>query len=124
MKTETEQYDVGVIVARFQVHDLTEAHKALIRHVTEEHEKVIIFLGLSPLPTTRNNPLDFEARKQMILAEFPDVNVLYVRDQFADDVWSRKLDEQVQDLLAPGQTAVLYGSRDSFIPHYEGRFPT
>jgi bifunctional NMN adenylyltransferase/nudix hydrolase len=67
-----------------------------------------------------NNPLDFEARKQMILAEFPDVNVLYVRDQFDDDVWSRKLDDDRRDVLAPGQSAVLYGGRDSFIPHYTG----
>jgi bifunctional NMN adenylyltransferase/nudix hydrolase len=124
MQEKTEQYDIGVIVARFQVHELHPAQRDLIAHVCANHDKVIVLLGLSPLPTTLNNPLDFEARKQMILAEFPEVNVLYVRDQFDDDVWSRKLDDIVSDLAAPGQTVVLYGGRDSFLPHYRGRYPT
>lgn len=124
MQTRTEQYDVGVIIGRFQVPELHAAHRDLIESVAEKHSKVIIVLGLSPLPVTRQNPLDFEARKQMILSEFPEVLVLYSKDQASDEVWSRKLDETIGDLLAPGQTAVLYGSRDSFIVHYSGRFPS
>jgi bifunctional NMN adenylyltransferase/nudix hydrolase len=117
-------YDVGVIVGRFQVPALHDAHRDLINHVREEHRKVVIFLGVSPLFVTRENPLDFEARKQMILEEFPDVNVLYVKDQLADEVWSRKLDEQIKDVLTPSQTVVLYGGRDSFIRRYTGKLPT
>lgn len=124
MQTVTEQFDVGVIVARFQVHELHPAQRDLIRHVCAAHDKVIILLGLSPLVTTPNNPLDFEARKQMLLEEFPDVIVLYARDQYDDDVWSRKLDEILNDVGTPGQSCVLYGGRDSFLPHYKGRFPT
>jgi bifunctional NMN adenylyltransferase/nudix hydrolase len=56
----------------------------------------------------------------MILQRFPDVNVLYIKDEASDDVWSKKLDAQVEDLLGANQTALLYGSRDSFIPHYKG----
>lgn len=124
MKALEQQYDIGVIVARFQVHELHPAQRELILHVCQNHAKVVILLGLSPLPTTLNNPLDFEARKQMILAEFPDVIVLYVRDQYDDFVWSRKVDEIIKDVAAPGQTVILYGGRDSFLPHYEGVFPT
>lgn len=124
MQDARPQYDVGVIVGRFQVHELHQAHKDLIQHVFDNHEKVIIFLGLSPLPVSVNNPLDFESRKQMILAEFPEAIVLYCKDTVSDEVWSRKLDEMIQDVLTPQQTVVLYGSRDSFISHYSGKFPT
>lgn len=124
MKHATDEYDVGVVVGRFQVPQLHAAHADLITSVVEQHEKVIIVLGKSPLVGTRQNPLDFEARKQMILERFPQVIVVYNKDQASDEVWSRKLDEVISDLVAPGQTAVLYGSRDSFIGHYNGRFPT
>lgn len=131
MLTEnTEPYDVGVIIARFQVHQLHPAQRELIETVATNHDKVVILLGLSPLPTSVNNPLDFEARKQMILAACERlgiqdrVSVLYVNDQYDDTVWSRKVDGIVRDLCAPGQLPVLYGGRDSFIPHYKGRYPT
>lgn len=117
-------YDVGVIIGRFQCPDLHEAHLELIQSVVDRHKKVIMFLGLSPAKTTYNNPLDFEARKQMVLEKFPHVNVLYVKDCKEDDVWSRNLDNQISDLIGPNQSVVLYGGRDSFIPHYKGRYPT
>lgn len=116
--------DVGVLVGRFQVHDLHEGHRDLVRHVASRHEKVIIFLGVSPLSVSGNNPLDYEARRQMIQAEFPDVNVVYIPDHPSDKEWSKNLDKQVGHLVAPNQSVVLYGGRDSFISHYSGRFPT
>lgn len=124
MQPALEQYDVGVLVGRFQVHELHEAHRDLIRHVCEQHEKVIIFLGVAPLPFSTSNPLDFESRKQMILSEFPEVNVLYIKDHPSDRMWSKKLDDQIADLVLPGQSAVIYGGRDSFIAHYSGANPT
>ena len=125
MKPREQTADVGIIVGRFQVPELHEAHSDLIQSVIERHPKVVIFLGLSPCKTTYNNPLDFEARKQMILDKFPDVNVLYIKDERDDDVWSRKLDEQIEDILGANQSGVLYGSRDSFIPFYTTkRYPT
>jgi bifunctional NMN adenylyltransferase/nudix hydrolase len=123
MKEKTTKADVGVIVARFQVHNLTEAHIDLIETVRSKHNKVIIFLGLSPVVGTRINPLDFESRKQMVLEKFPDVTVMYIKDVPDDAVWSKKLDGTIKDLLNPGQTSMLYGSRDSFVDHYNGEFP-
>jgi len=124
MKHKKEEYAVGVLVGRFQVHELHTAHYDLIKSVCNEHDKVIIFLGLSPLMVTRNNPLDFESRKQMILQEFPEVNVLYIKDTKEDEPWSTKLDEQISDLVGSQQSVVLYGSRDSFISHYTGKYNT
>lgn len=124
MQHLVEKFDVGVIVGRFQVHELHAAHRAFINKVCDEHSKVVIFLGLSPLMLTKSNPLDFESRKQMILDEFPDVTVLYQKDVPDDRVWSKRLDGQVADLLTPSQTAVLYGGRDGFLAHYQGMFAT
>lgn len=123
MNPKEIKYDCGVIVARFQVPELHEAHCDLIESVITRHNKVIVFLGLSPCKTTFNNPLDFESRKQLVLQKYPDVLVLYIKDEASDEVWSKKIDAQIQDVLGPLQTAAIYGSRDSFIPHYKGRFP-
>jgi bifunctional NMN adenylyltransferase/nudix hydrolase len=124
MRATREHADVGVIVARFQVAELTEGHDQLLDHVCKAHDKVIVFLGLSPVRVTRNNPLDFEARKQMILASYPEVNVLYIKDIKSDEGWSDILDSQLIDILGPTQTAMLYGSRESFVAHYTGKHPT
>lgn len=123
MQPKETKAEVGVLIGRFQVPELHEAHVDLIQSVIDRHPKVIVFLGLSPCKTTFNNPLDFESRKQLILQKFPNINVLYIKDEASDDVWSKKLDSQVEDLLGANQSAVLYGSRDSFIPHYKGRLP-
>jgi len=123
-KVEKPSADVGVIVGRFQVHELHTAHLDLIQSVCSEHEKVIIFLGLSPLMVTQNNPLDFESRKQMILDKFPNVIILYIKDSHSDEIWSNDLDEKIKDILGPNQSAVLYGSRDSFISRYHGKYST
>jgi bifunctional NMN adenylyltransferase/nudix hydrolase len=124
MKLQEQTQDVGVIVGRFQVNELHEAHLDLIKTVCSRHEKVIIFLGLSPLRVTTENPLDFESRKQMILQKFPEVIVLYAKDSASDQVWSRRLDAMIADVVSPGQTVVLYGSRDSFIAKYHGAYDT
>jgi bifunctional NMN adenylyltransferase/nudix hydrolase len=113
-----------VIIGRFQVAELHEGHRSLIDNVLSRHRKVVIILGISPLANSINNPLDFEARKQMLCSAYPSVTVLYVRDVNNDDVWSRTVDSTIGTVLGPTQTALLYGSRDSFIKHYNGRFDT
>lgn len=124
MKEKFDNYDVGVIVGRFQVPELHQEHLKLIETVCDKHNKVIIFLGLSPLMVTEENPLDFEARKQMILEEFPQITIQYIKDMSSDELWSKKLDGMIGDLITPNQKPVLYGGRDSFVHRYTGRFPT
>lgn len=123
MKNDNK-HSVGVIVGRFQVHELNDAHRELIARVCNKHDKTIIFLGLSPLMVTIENPLDFEARKQMILEAFSNVTVLYIKDVNNDEVWSQKLDEMIDDVTTPAQAPILYGGRDSFINRYTGKYPT
>lgn len=124
MQPALAAYDVGVIIGRFQVNELHAAQRDLIDHVITQHPKVLVVLGISPLPVSTKNPLDFESRKQMLLDYAPDITVLYVKDQPSDVVWSSKVDELVSDFCSAGQSAVIYGSRDSFIASYRGRFAT
>lgn len=124
MKEKTAKTDVGIIIARMQAHEITEGHKALIDSVLDRHEKVIIFLGLSPLRNTLRNPLDFRSRQKMLNDVYPNIEVYYVDDCPSDELWSSKLDAQISKWTKPGYTATLYGSRDSFISHYCGKNPT
>jgi len=129
MQVKQKPFSVGVVVARFQVPELHEAHKELIQGVLDAHPKVLIFLGLSPLRGTTANPLDFAPRKQMLLeayppSQYPNLTIQYIKDQPDDKVWSKTLDGLIRENMAPNDTAVLYGSRDSFLKCYSGTFET
>lgn len=124
VKGERLSADVGIVVGRFQVHQLHEAHLDVINTVCSRHDRVIIFVGLSPLRNTPTNPLDFNTRKRMILESFPNIEVYYIEDNASDEIWSKNLDRQIDKWLKPYQTAILYGSRDSFISHYHGKYKT
>ena len=130
MKEKIDKYDCGIICGRFQTHELHSAHKDLIRTVIDKHPRILLFLGLSPLRNTLTNPLDFRCRKAAILEEFPSIEIYYIDDVMIDDmeesdkIWSKNLDSQIKKWLHPTQTALLYGSRDSFISHYKGKYAT
>ena len=129
MKPVQKNYSVGVIIGRFQCAELHEAHTELIDTVIANHAKVVIFLGLSQVRGSIHDPLDFAPRKQMLLEayphdKFPNLTVAYIKDSRSDTEWSKKLDDQIRDTISTNDTVVLYGSRDSFLAHYKGRFDT
>lgn len=116
--------EIGVIIGRFQVHELHNEHKKLIHSVLEQHEKVLLFLGTTPAIGTRRNPLDFITRKAMIEEAFPNITMIMpLPDQKEDGVWSRSIDNKIIEVFG-AKKATIYGSRDSFIPYYEGRNAT
>ncbi len=124
LKQKINKADIGVIVARFQVHELTKGQLELIETVRAKHDKVIVFLGLSPLRGEPENPLDFRSRKAMIAETHPDIDVYYIDDVCDDTIWSKNLDSQINKWKNPNQTVILYGSRDGFQNKYKGKFPT
>lgn len=111
----------GIIVGRFQVNDLHDGHMELFREVRARHNRVIVFVGIAPTEITRTNPLDFETRKIMIQAKFPEFTVLPLADMGSDELWSHLLDQRIDEVADYGDVT-LYGGRDSFVPHYKGRF--
>lgn len=120
--------DVGVIVGRFQVHRLHDAHRSLIQSVLDSHHKTIVVLGLAHARGTVSNPLDFEARKAMLFEAFhfaaDRLTVLYIVDDRDDVHWSQRLDAIVEATTTPTQKVTMFGGRDSFIARYHGRYPT
>lgn len=123
MKT-TDKADVGIIVGRFQTPWLHEGHKELLDKVLSMHQRVIIFLGVSPLRNTLNNPLDIKSRRAAIAEVYPEIEVHYIEDEPTNEGWSNRLDSEIKKHLKPIQTCVLYGSRDSFLDLYTGKLPT
>lgn len=120
-----KQTEIGVIIGRFQVHELHEAHIALINTVLANHSKVILFLGTTTAIATRKNPLDFITRKIMIEQCFGSKisSIIPLPDQKSDEVWSNQIHNKVREVFPMGDVT-LYGSRDSFIPYYKGGWKT
>ena len=117
-----KEYDIGVIIGRFQVEQLHDAHHALIQEVIERHNnRIIIFVGVSPAIGTKEQPLDFKSRKEMIESTFPNIIVAALPDMSCDLEWSKNLDRQIRTIYPTG-TVCLYGGRDSFIKYYKGVF--
>ena len=120
----TKATDVAVIVGRFQVNELHEAHIDLITSVLNKHDRVLLFLGNSTIRNTLNNPLDYRARRTMIADKFPAVEIHYINDNPSDTAWTKNLDKLIGEQLLPMQTVTLYGSRDSFLKCYTGKYNT
>jgi bifunctional NMN adenylyltransferase/nudix hydrolase len=112
---------IGVIIARFQTPYLHDGHKALINEVQSKHGKTVIVLGISPLLGSRRSPLDFMTREKMIKKEYPGVVVLPLNDHPLDTKWTNNLDNLLSTTF-PGSQFQLYGSRDSFMTHYSGKY--
>lgn len=124
MQIKAEKYDVGVVVGRFQVHELHEGHRDLLDQVAEEHDVMVIVLGLAPVLGTTYNPLDFRTRAKMLREAYPEAEVVYLKDTASDELWSQRLDKIIGDVTKPSQKVALYGSRDSFIDYYSGKYDT
>lgn len=120
---QDKDFNIGVVVGRFQVDELTEGHVKLFDDVQAAHAKVMVVLGLSPCKCTVNNPLDFEARRLMIQEKYPEFSIFYINDIGSDLVWSDDLDQILQLNTEKTDSICLYGSRDSFLQYYSGKFP-
>lgn len=125
MEDVKKKYDIGVIIGRFQIDELHSEHIKMIDEVLKRHNKVILFLGVAPAIGTQRNSLDFLTRKMMI-EEVYDKSfsvILPLNDKKLDEVWSKQVDTKIREVFPLG-SVVLYGSKDSFIPHYKGKFNT
>lgn len=113
---------MGVIVARFQTPYLTPGHRELIETVRARHRKFAIVLGIARVVPSRSNPLDHITRYKMIQDAYPGTLVYGIPDNRSDKLWSENLD-MILRMYHPHEKIVLYGGRDSFVPHYSGKFP-
>ena len=117
---------VGVIVGRFQEHELHEGHRHLITIVCQRHSHVLILLGVSRAYPTNRDPLSFQMRETMIRNSFPSrrFTILPLESDRRD---YRERSEKIDQLIAAAcgrSNARIYGSRDSVVHKYHGRYPT
>jgi len=119
IKTEhnPKDFQVGALVGRFHVDELHIGHRELIDHVIQNHKKVILFLGVAKT-VGRKNPLDYATRKAMIQLEYPDIVILPLEDKRYNTAWASNLDHALSIPFGE-KKALIYGSRDSFIPSYK-----
>lgn len=120
------KYSIGVFIGRLQINDLHDGHHYVINQVTSNHKKSIIFLGVTRFIGSKKNPLDFDTRKKMVQTHYPDSIILAIPDQSDNHRWSSELDKRIREVYPHGDI-LMYGSRDSFIPHYingGGKFQT
>lgn len=114
---------VGVVVGRFQVDSPHEGHRMLLEEVHKKHGKVLICLGCSPVRLSPDDPLDYPTRAKMMQSAFPWATIVPLKDCPSDKQWSNNLDAIIAETF-PTDIAILYGSRESFIPRYSGKWPT
>jgi bifunctional NMN adenylyltransferase/nudix hydrolase len=124
IKGEIMSVSVGIIIGRFQVESLHSGHRFLVNTAFQNHKKVIIFIGVSPISLTRHDPMDYPTRERMLRQEFPDAIILPLHDQASDEVWSKQLDTLIKTVVPNVSAANLYGGRDSFAKHYLGQYKT
>lgn len=110
---------IGVIIGRFQTLKLLKKQINFIQKIIDNHDEVIIFLNTTPVKISKQNPLDFTMRKEIISEIFPKIKILVLADNPNQDAWSREIDEKIKELY-PKQETVLYVGNNL----YNGSFET
>ena len=126
----TEPTGCGVVIGRFQVADLTKGHIELLHRVARRHTKIVVLLGVNAKLSTRENPLGYESRAQLLRTYWEDtlgkdtsktLIVSPLQDRATNALWSAQVDQLLDNLIGPMVPKTLYGGRDSFAPKYGGR---
>ena len=117
MASASYTYTVGVVIGRFQLHELHEGHLYLLDTAQEATDVLCVLLGSSGGELTKRNPLPFEVRKRMIEDRYPEAQIYEIMDS---TTWSEDLDALLEEKF-PTAKIRLFGSRDSFAKEYYGR---
>ncbi len=110
---------VGVVIGRFQVASLHAGHRYLLDYVAARHDQLLILIGATEAFPTKKNPLSYVMREAMVRTAYPHAHIAPLYDHPSNEEWSKNLDALIAKTF-PAANAVLYGSRDSFIPYYSG----
>lgn len=114
---------VGIVIGRFQVSDLTPAHRELLSRVKDENDCVVVLLGVSPNDgRSAENPLTFNQRLTLFRAH--NLTILPLQDRPENAEWSANVD-RLLDFTFPSDRydVTLYGGRLSFRDAYTGAYP-
>lgn len=117
---------IGVVIGRFQTPYLHDGHIELLNYVKRHNDIIVVMVGCTVSKQTTNNPLDYGTRELMITEKYPEAIMRPIWDSKSDKSWSRNVDFLVTQICKTYDTTevVIYGGRDSFIPHYSGEYRT
>ncbi|MBA3732965.1 NUDIX domain-containing protein [Patescibacteria group bacterium] len=111
---------VGVVVGRFQSPYVHSGHQYLLEEVRRRCDQILIIVGVTGGVPDSHDPMDFKTRKLMIESRCPGAVIVSLNDHLSNEAWSSKLDDLIAENF-PGFKAMLFGSRDSFLPCYKGK---
>jgi len=115
---------VGVVIGRFQTHELHGGHLELLDLVRDAHPgEFLILLGVGRTPATSRSPLPFRARADMLRAVYPTAVILPLRNCRTDEQWSESIDEKITSVFEY-RKATIYSGRDGCLNSYCGRHKT
>ena len=81
---------LGYLIGRFN--PLQDGHKALLQEVHDNNDHMVVLVGSATESRTHKNPLTFEERKSVLLAEYPKALVLPLPDLPNDAEWVQLLE--------------------------------
>lgn len=106
---------VGYLVGRFN--PLQLGHKALLQHIYDQNDHMVVLIGSATESRTHKNPLTFEERKALIKSFFPNAVVLPLPDMPSDDEWVKLFESTIavgiQSLQLPGAVHARMYSADA-----------
>ncbi|MBC7981465.1 NUDIX domain-containing protein [Candidatus Parcubacteria bacterium] len=120
MKTQIQNQNkkVGVVVGRFQTPYLHDGHLFTLNKAAE-NRNLFVVVGVAQTIADDANPLDFKTREIMLKQAYPNAVIRPIFDHSSDVAWSMQLDNLIAEHF-PEHEVIMFGSRDSFLPHYHG----
>jgi bifunctional NMN adenylyltransferase/nudix hydrolase len=116
--------ELGVVIARFQAPSLTDAHRYLLGQVATRVSRLLVLLGVSPVPCLKKNPLEYVLREQMLRAFWhenypngPELTILPIVDCPTDAEWVARVDSLISAVNING-LATIYCGPDGAGPTY------
>lgn len=121
---------IGVIIGRFQLPEPHSGHIKLYEHVKSKSDFIVFIIGNAAIPLTDKNPLNVYARIDILSKHFGSMHAYTaVIDNICDYKWSQEVDAKIWTSVSSSGISMrndieitLYGSRDSFIPNYHGKY--
>ena len=116
---DTSQRNLGIVIARFQTPELTEAHQRLIAQVATRSLRVVVMLGVTR-KLSKKDPLEYILRRWMVedfwAEHYPgrsgDLFIIPDHNCPTDEEWARRIDEHVDALLVARGTVTVFCGPD------------
>lgn len=119
---DLQRVDLAVVIGRFQIDRLSNAHETLIRHAVMHADRTLVLVGCAPTITKRN-PLPYNVRSAMIVKHLKtyvagawqqkQTHVVPVMDHPDNAVWASQVDGIVSAVAGGGSVRFVWGTQSA-----------